>query len=432
MLNITTRRFLLILFIAAFLIRMAAVFALRNPTQFHGMQAGRDAVEFNAIALNIAKGAGYAIRAGNPTSFRAPGFPLFLAALYAISYANYALVYISLCILGAATCVAIFFLSRQLLTERQARISAMLAAVYFPAIYDCTVFMSETLFMFCITIGILAFIRYLRAGRLADAAISSIALGWSALTRPFAILLLPMFLGIMVLAAARDRKTRLASGLVFTLGFVGIIAPWTIRNYRVHHKFVLVATNGGSTFYGSNNDRVFREWKNLGGWVSTVSLPGRESIVAMPDEVSHDRMEWTLGKQWVRAHVLEMPLLCTFKLIRFWLPDISSGNRAFVILDAIGYGPFLVLFVLAFVQCVKNPQCRTLEWIPVHSLFVATLATALIFNGDPRYRDTMLPALLVYVGALWKRHLKQDLLTSSIKYRRTESPKTHVAAELQS
>ena len=36
-------------------------------------------------------------------------------------------------------------------------------------------------------------------------------------------------------------------------GAVAVIAPWTARNYRVHDRFVLVASEGGVTFWTGNH-----------------------------------------------------------------------------------------------------------------------------------------------------------------------------------
>jgi 4-amino-4-deoxy-L-arabinose transferase-like glycosyltransferase len=398
--NLTGRRFLVLLLLAAFVVRLGALVALRNPRQFHGMQAGHDAVEFNALGLNLADGKGYTITPGRPTSFRAPGFPIFLAALYSLSYANYLLVYLALCSLGAATCGILLFLSRELLTEDQARIGAILATLYFPAIYLGTLFLSETLFAFCLAIGLLAFLRHLKSESLFYAVTAGIALGWGTLTRPFAMLLLPAFIGLLIAAGKRTRRLSVLPLAAFGLAFLSVIVPWTIRNYSVFHHFVLIATNGGSTFYGGNNDRVLRDPAYWGGWISTVYLPGRQEIDRTTDEVSHDRVEWELGKRWVRGHLLDMPFLCALKVTRFWLPDISSQNRKFVILDAVGYTPFLILFLAAFIRHVRSGQFWNVEWLCIHLVLLSTIVTALVFWGSPRFRDGIYPVMILYAASL--------------------------------
>ena len=43
-----------------------------------------------------------------------------------------------------------------------------------------------------------------------------------------------------------------------------VVTPWTIRNIRVQHAFVLISTNGGSNLHQGNNpcvaDYLARGW----------------------------------------------------------------------------------------------------------------------------------------------------------------------------
>src|SRR5262249_60480337 len=100
---------------------------------------------------------------------------------------------------------------------------------------------------------------------------AGLLLGAAALTRPFALLAVPFF-ALVLLAHLRWRG--LLAGVVLGLTTAAVVVPWTYRNYHVHHRFVPVATNGGSTFYGGNNDRVVNERRLFGSWVSTTELPG--------------------------------------------------------------------------------------------------------------------------------------------------------------
>jgi 4-amino-4-deoxy-L-arabinose transferase-like glycosyltransferase len=132
-------------------LRFGAVLALRDVRNFHGAHtAGADAVEFNILTQNLAAGKGYVIHPGQPTAFRAPGFPLVLALLYWFSYSNYPLAYLLFCLLGAATAVVTYYLARELLPESLARISGFLLAVYFGHVYFATIFLSEGLFALCV------------------------------------------------------------------------------------------------------------------------------------------------------------------------------------------------------------------------------------------------------------------------------------------
>src|SRR4051794_32779038 len=136
LLRFSRQKYCVLLLLLAFVLRWGAVVGLRDMHQFHGRAvAGADAVEFNALGLNMASGHGYSIVPGRPTSFRAPGFPLVLAALYRISYGNYALVYTALSLIGALTCLLTYAMAREILKEGTARIAGLLGAFYLPHIY---------------------------------------------------------------------------------------------------------------------------------------------------------------------------------------------------------------------------------------------------------------------------------------------------------
>jgi len=398
------------LFGIGFLARFVCVLVLKNPHELHKPLAIRDAIEFNALALNLVKFGEYSIRIGHPSSFRAPGFPLWVAALYSISYENYFLVYVGQCLLGALGCLLAYLLARELLPEVDARRSGLLAVVYMPAIFLCTLFFSETLYADCVGLGMLLFVRYLRTKRIACLVIAGLALGYGALTRPAGVLVLPALLAILVAAMIRERRFRWLPCLALALSCCAVVAPWTWRNYVVHHQFVLIATNGGWTFYGSNNNVVLHNRAYLGRFASPYGLQGRAKIDAMPDEVSLDRLEWRLGIGWVRAHWASMPLVETCKFVRLWLPSVprnrqfrSEGSKL-ALFRAVGYLPFLVLFLLGFCRCALDRRFWTWPWISLHFTVLALIATALVFNGDPRYRDGQYTTLMPYAAlALMKK-----------------------------
>ncbi len=388
------RRGLLLLFATAFLLRFLAV--LLWVDDLHAPPPGQpsaDEVQFNNLGRLVAQGQGYRLSPDRPpTSFRAPGFPLFLAGLYAIFGENYLLAYTSFCLLGAVSCLLTLALARLFLTEAGARLAAILLTCYLPHIFWATQFCSENLFIPCLTLGLWLFLWSRQTGSSWTLAGAGLTLGWAALTRPFALLLLPILL-LWLLANSRPRLPLQAS-LILVLSFSGVIAPWTVRNYLVHNELVLLTTNGGSTFYGGNNDRVASEPRALGYWISTTELPGRDLVDAQPSEVAHDRMEWQLGRDWVGANPGKFLLLLVFKLGRlWWLPEYSVGLRW---LRIVSYLPYLLLFGLGVWRCLRQRRLQTETWWVLHGTMLATVLTALVFAGLPRFRDANAPLLMIY------------------------------------
>jgi 4-amino-4-deoxy-L-arabinose transferase-like glycosyltransferase len=401
-------RYLFILFLVAFSIRAGAVIALRDVNAAPlSRVTGADGVEYNLLGLRFAQGKGYTWSDGRATSFRAPGLPLLLAGLYSVFGENYPIAYVAFCLLGAATCVGTYGIARELLNERAARWAGWLACFYVPHVYFATRFDSENLFAACLAGGTFMALLHLRTRWSWSALAAGLFLGCGGLTRAFAILLLPMMACILAFTQTRafSMRKRLIGTILFGVAFVAVIAPWTIRNYNVHGRVVLIATNGGSTFYGGNNSIVLEEPHLLGAWIATTLLPERDLVDAAPDEVSHDQVEWRLGMEWVRNNVTRLPLLWLYKFVRFWLPDIESANKSYLVLQLVGTTPFLVLIVVGLIRCLRRSTRFSGGWLLIHVILLSSVLTALIFWGSPRFRDANTPILMVYaaVGFCWFR-----------------------------
>jgi len=391
-------RLMLLIFIAAFLIRLLAVFALRDIHEGPTRAFGADGIEFNELAYQVSVGQGYALQPGHPTSFRAPGFPLFLAGVYFLAGRIYPLAYAVFCALGATACVLTFLVASELLGPALGLVAAAFAAIYASSVYDATVFASENLFVVCLGLCVWLFLRYLKNGSTWELFLSALSMGWGILTRPFALLLIPLFVSVLVWRMWKTKKILLVQLVLLAVTPLAVVAPWTIRNYSVFHQFVLVANNGGSTFYGGNNDRVLREPAYYGGWISTTELPYRNLIDATPNEVAHDQEEWHLGMQWVKGHLGSMPLLCFYKLVRLSLPDIASANRKYVMLQLIGAAPLILLGLMGLIRCLRCRRYWTEGWLTAHGIIAATIVTGLVFWGSPRFRDANLPLLMAYAA----------------------------------
>ncbi|MCH7660848.1 MAG: glycosyltransferase family 39 protein, partial [Euryarchaeota archaeon] len=139
-----------------------------------------DGREYNTLALRVASGAGYGYgnSAGQGTSFRAPGFPLFLAGVYYIFGENYVSAYLAFCALGALSCLLTYYLAREVLSEGFSRVAALFAVFYFPHVYYATIFASENLFAPCLAMGLWLFLKHLRGGSLLLLLGAAGALGW--------------------------------------------------------------------------------------------------------------------------------------------------------------------------------------------------------------------------------------------------------------
>lgn len=392
--TLAPRSFLALLLILTLALRLAAVLSLRDITQFHGEEMGQDAYHYDALARSLLAGEGYVLQA-QPTAFRAPGFPGWLALVYGLSGSSYAAAYLSMIVLGLIAVWATYRAGVELGGETLGRLAGLCLALYPPHVYTTTIFASENLFVTLLALTTWLGVRALRSTQLLSYAAFGAVLGLAVLTRPFVILALPLLALVVVLRERSWAGWRAAA--LLCLATAALVAPWTVRNTISMQHPVVLTTSGGPTFWGGNNDRVLNEARFAGGWVASDQLPGWQILKDTDSEVQRDALQWQWGKNWVRAHLADMPGIVGARALRFLLPDRDSDNANYVRLQWLGYTPFLALVLWALLRRFTRAPLDSRWWI-ADSLMLACIATAFVFWGAPRFRDGNAPILMLYAA----------------------------------
>ena len=167
---------------------------------------------------------------GNLPFFRAPGLPFFIAITTLCEPQRVAWVKIALALVDSATVALIVLLSGS--------VWAGLAAALYPLfIVSTTDVRTEPLFMFLMVLALFGLQRR-------KPALSGVSLALAALTRPVALIFVPLF-------AVRRPRT-------FLLAFALVLAPWTIRNYVRYGEFILVNNAGGYSLWRGTHPEMAR------------------------------------------------------------------------------------------------------------------------------------------------------------------------------
>lgn len=185
-----------------------------------------------------------------PTLIRLPGYPAFLAAMFALfGREHYTAVMIVQALIDTNTCLVIAALALELMNERAARVAYLLAALCpFTANYVAAP-LSETLAIFCTAHAFYYGVRGIKSLRNSQPAFLHWGLSgfWTALAilmRPDDGLLLPAF-GIVLLLLLffhSNRKQIVIAGVIFLIISIAPLVPWTVRNWRVFHVFQPLAS----------------------------------------------------------------------------------------------------------------------------------------------------------------------------------------------
>jgi 4-amino-4-deoxy-L-arabinose transferase-like glycosyltransferase len=252
-----------------------------------------DSKTYAQIARNVLEQHSYSESATppyEPTLIRLPGYPLFLAAIYKVfGHGNNGAVRIVQALVDTATCGLIallaFYWEPDEERKRAAAIAALaLAAVCpFTAIYSATV-LTEVPTMFLAVAMCVAATLAFRERPTTDGTEKSennksakLALLWwliAGLLGGLAVLIRPdsglfvtaIGLTLVVASVIRFRqylRKAFAAGAIFSIAFVLVLTPWTIRNARVFHLFQPLAPSHGEMpgeFVANGYHRWVRTW----------------------------------------------------------------------------------------------------------------------------------------------------------------------------
>ena len=359
-----------------------------------------DAEDYLSFAHNLATGVGFAhaVNEDQPYSapvefsaWRAPLYPMFLAVAFQFSRATLFLRLLQVMLAG----FSVYFLLRVgefLFGELPALIAGIAFATYPPLIFYSADLGTESLFLFLVLAVIFVFYR-------GDDEISSpraLALGLlsglTMLCRPNGIVLFPS-LALAMWLTARHRGQVLRNIVLVGITMAAVVLPWTWRNYRLYHKFVLVSTNGGPTLWAAAHLRL-----EPGATLEDVGYAQHKAFRDVPEP---DRERYYYQQAF--AILDHSPLrwckmfLANFAAMYTPIPAARYHSLSSRLIYAASYIPLLVTGVWGWMLALRRWRELSLLWVWV----LATTVLYCIYLTSIRYRvATIDPILMLGTGVL--------------------------------
>ena len=260
-----------------------------------------DADDYNQLATRLVEGRGYVNAAGMPTAWRPPAYPVFVAGIYKIAGVDVQRATMVQVILGGLTVLMLTAVAAMILGWPRALIAGAIAAVYPAFVWLPRLLFSENLSLFLMLVSLGTIILYLHTSRMIWIILFGVLCALNTLVRS-GNLVLPIIVAIgLLILHWRNWKQLAAPLLVMAVVFVVTLLPWTIRNYRVFHHVIPVATQDGLTLYGSywppeRNSRLI--WGSLPG----DEDPAIKAAEQSGDEVSQSTYLNHLTRQRLREN----------------------------------------------------------------------------------------------------------------------------------
>ncbi len=318
------------------------------------------------------------------TAEHPPLYPLVLAVVAKFGGSGALVQRLAGTVFGAGTILAVGLLGRRAAGERVGLLAAALAAVYPILITADGALMSETLYGVLVAACLLAGWRLYERPTMRGALLLGLLAGLAALTRGEGALLLVL---LLIPLRRIPGGMRLTAGAVVAL--LVVLAPWTIRNAIVFHRFVAVSNDTGAVFGGANCDPTYYG-SNLGGWSYLCNHP------PPGDEGKTSAAEQSAGLRYAAHHLRRLPIVLAARLERVWgfrHPfQPNSGRAAWA--QGAGQLMYYLLLAPAIWGFLLLRRRRGITW-PLSSAFVLVSVISAIGYGFLRFREPADIALVV-------------------------------------
>ncbi len=394
----------------------------------------------------------------SPTYIRLPGYPAFLAIIFAIfGMEHYRAVLVVQMFVDIGTCFLCADIALRLLGSRSAKVAFLLAALCpFLANYSAAA-LTETLEIFFTVLALDMAVRALQNHGLRNWAACGAACGTAMLLRPDGALLLIAVESYLIWrllfqkqsgTPAISRRALVRAALLVVLISSLPFVPWALRNWQVFHRFQPLAPR----YANEENEFVpmgFNHWVKT--WIADYSsveeiywavpgspidmgkLPARAfdnpqqqpATAQLIDDYNNllhispelDAKFEVIASERVHAHPVRYYLwLPVLRIADMWLRPrtemLPSDSRWWEFNDepkwsvlAVSLGAINLAYVLcAIMGCIGSRRTVRLGllllFLVIRSTFLGTLE-----NPEPRYTLEMYPVVIVLAAALAGRKI---------------------------
>lgn len=351
-----------------------------------------DAQNYLRIARNLAEGRGFVLW-NQPTSFVAPVYPAFLAAVLGLSGGALWIVNFIQILLGAGTILFTYGIGCLIMDRPASRVAAWFISLH-PELIGLTAFIySETLFIFLLYISVFFILRSVKDAHWKQALFGGAFLGLTTLCRG-TLLYWPVVVLVLLWMIVRPSPRRAILCLVISgIAMAVVIAPWTYRNFKTFGVFLPVATGLGDVFWTGNYlpfDGEFRYQET------------QEKIRAIVGDVDFITRDRILIRETLNS-IKEQPLASLWLMIRkvgrFWfrvynaVPQGSPRTTNWAIFLPLAVTHYAIL-VLGLVG-VRGVRWRDALWVVLLSLLLYYTAIHAVTLAVPRYRQPLIPLLSI-------------------------------------
>lgn len=348
--------------------------------------------------------------------FIGPGYPLVVAGLFSLFGENYMAVIIMNAIASTGICILIYLLGREIFDRKIALYAAAWSVIYVLFIWRIPRVLKDTwtIFLFTLFIYILV-METKRVGFSIKSIIPIILYSLLIHTDERFLAFLPLILGAFILLDREDRKKgmikiKVTKASLFFIGVIILMIPWTIRNYMVYEKPVILTERAAlftDKIFGVDPEkRVSKSMKDLGKFKRPLidSLLAGLEVKSMKGK-GVESLKRALRKG-ITPHQFSIPEKWKTALVEFFRPVrlsggfISEGYRyrkawslRHNLSTGITYGLLLPLLPVGIYLILRNRNSMGIFLIAV--ILYHTLLHVMVLFSVNRYRLPIDPLIIL-------------------------------------
>jgi len=241
---VDSHRHLLFIFLAAILLRMG-LFLLIGPWKAEvviNKLLVSDAAGYHRIAVNLLDHQTFSASSKSPyesDTTRTPGYPFFLAVIYAMVGQRPFIAIFVQTIIGAFTCLLLYKIAATLFNKKIAVAAGWLLAFEYTNVIHTNLLLSETMFLFIFCSSIFFLARFITTKDNKDVTLAAILLGLATLCRPVSVYLVIFLIVVFCFRFRSNLMIGMRKYALFAFVFFLTIAPWMVRNYVVSDSFTI-------------------------------------------------------------------------------------------------------------------------------------------------------------------------------------------------
>ena len=361
---------LLFIFVLAFSIRI--VYLSTNQRQIES-----DEVGYDIYAMRLVETGQHADPEGEPSAYRLPLYPAFLALVYRVCGHDYFAARLGQALLSSLMVCFFYLIAEKIFNKPTAMLTGIFSSFYMTYVFYTNFLLTETFFSF-----ILAAIVYLtvvvKKPELSKMCFLGILCGVLTLIRSSGFFM-PLIVAIILLLKGKKRTQFFKKSFMpFTLLFICfgfVLLPWTIRNYRLYERFIPTSTSAGQNMYQAVKP-AYGKIPEMGPREDAVAEIG----FSIPNEA--ERSDYFMKKALEAYRENPRGALRSFiiRFLFFWnVIDWNVTNG-----DIVNYH-FIFIFPFAFLGVFYSLRTGK-DIITVSFVILYFTSLLVLFQGAPRFR----------------------------------------------